>query len=85
MTSNIEMGRTVPANGIDTNVLEAGVGGDPVILIHGSGPGVTAYANWRGAIPVLAENFRIVAPDMVGFGFTDRPVGILFGLQTWPG
>jgi pimeloyl-ACP methyl ester carboxylesterase len=83
VTSTIEMGRTVTANSIETNVLEAGRDGDPVILIHGSGPGVTAYANWRGVIPVLAENFRIFAPDMVGFGFTERPAGIEFGLQTW--
>ena len=77
-----EIGATADANGIKTNYLEAGKG-DAVVLIHGSGPGVTAYANWRVVLPALAENFRVLAPDMVGFGFTERPTNIEYGLQTW--
>jgi pimeloyl-ACP methyl ester carboxylesterase len=79
---NPEIGATADANGIKTNYLEAGTG-DPVVLIHGSGPGVTSYANWRLVLPALAENFRVVAPDMVGFGFSERPANIEYGLQTW--
>jgi 2-hydroxymuconate-semialdehyde hydrolase len=52
--------------------------GDAILLIHGSGPGVTAWANWRGVIPALAEKARVIAPDMLGFGYTrcpmDRPL-----------
>jgi pimeloyl-ACP methyl ester carboxylesterase len=77
-----EIGATTDAGGIKTNYLEAGQG-DPVVLIHGSGPGVTAYANWRLVMPALAERFRVLAPDMVGFGFSDRPSDISYGLQTW--
>jgi pimeloyl-ACP methyl ester carboxylesterase len=77
-----EIGTTADANGIKTNYLEAGKG-DPVILIHGSGPGVTAYANWRLVMPALAENFRVLAPDMVGFGYSERPANIEYRLQTW--
>jgi len=77
-----EIGATADANGIKTNYLEAGQG-DPVVLIHGSGPGVTAYANWRLVMPALAERFRVLAPDMVGFGFSERPAGIRYGVQTW--
>ena len=79
---NPEIGATADANGIKTNYLEAGKG-DPVVLIHGSGPGVTSYANWRLVLPVLAENFRVLAPDMVGFGFSERPANIEYGVQTW--
>ena len=79
---NPEIGATADANGIKTNYLEAGKG-DPVVLIHGSGPGVTSYANWRLVLPALAENFRVVAPDMVGFGFSERPANIDYGVQTW--
>jgi len=79
---NPEIGATADANGIKTNYLEAGTG-DPVVLIHGSGPGVTSYANWRLVLPALAENFRVVAPDMVGFGFSERPANIKYGVQTW--
>ena len=77
-----EIGSVADAGGIKTNYLEAG-SGPPVVLIHGSGPGVTAYANWRLVIPALAERFRVIAPDLVGFGFTDRPSDVTFGLQTW--
>ena len=59
------------ANSIQTGIFETNyhdVGsGDPLFLIHGSGPGVTAWANWRLVIPALAEQHRVIAPDMAGF------------------
>ena len=58
-----EIGKSIVAAGIHTNYLEAGQGA-PVVMIHGSGPGVTAYANWRLVMPRLAERFRVLAPDM---------------------
>jgi len=81
-TAKPEVGATVDANGIKTNYLEAGSGPD-VVLIHGSGPGVTAYANWRLVIPELATKFHVVAPDMVGFGFSERPADVEYSVQTW--
>src|SRR4051812_44391744 len=81
-TAKPEIGTTVDANGIKTNYLEAGSGPD-VVLVHGSGPGVTAYANWRLVIPALAERFHVIAPDMVGFGFSERPTDVEYGVQTW--
>lgn len=77
-----EIGSSVNAGGIRTNYLEAGQG-SPVVLVHGSGPGVTAFANWRLVMPALAQQFRVLAPDMVGFGYTDRPDGIEYSVQTW--
>jgi 2-hydroxy-6-oxo-octa-2,4-dienoate hydrolase len=69
-----EIGREVDAGGVRTNVLTAGDdAAPPVVLVHGSGPGVTAYANWRLTIPALADRMRVIAPDMIGFGFTERP------------
>ncbi|HZQ28534.1 MAG TPA: alpha/beta fold hydrolase [Acidimicrobiales bacterium] len=77
-----ELGARVNAGGIDTNYLEAGAGA-PVVLVHGSGPGVSAYANWRLTIPGLAPYVRVLAPDLVGFGFTERPAGITYDMATW--
>ncbi|WP_149135064.1 alpha/beta fold hydrolase [Cupriavidus campinensis] len=82
VNSNSEVGRTVQAGGIGTNLHDVG-SGEPVLLIHGSGPGVTAWANWRTVIPELSKSRRVIAPDMVGFGFTERPAGISYGLETW--
>ncbi|WP_214370714.1 alpha/beta fold hydrolase [Pseudonocardia sp. H11422] len=82
-TEKPEIGRSAEANGIRTNYLEAGSGDETVLLIHGSGPGVTSYANWRLVIPALAEDFHVIAPDMVGFGYSDRPDDVAYELQTW--
>lgn len=80
--TNPEIGQTVVAAGIRTNYLEAGEG-DPVILIHGSGPGVTAYANWRLSIPVLSQKYRVLAPDIAGFGYTERREDQVYNLDFW--
>ncbi|MEH6757412.1 MAG: alpha/beta hydrolase [Parasphingorhabdus sp.] len=83
MTENPEIGERIFANGIGTNYIRQGQG-DPLILIHGSGPGVTAYANWRGVIPEFSEHFTCYAPDMVGFGYTDCPDEIDdFTIDVW--
>ncbi len=81
---NPEIGLNIVAAGISTNYHEVGHG-DPVLLIHGSGPGVSAWANWRLTMPRLATRFRVIAPDMVGFGFTERPTGVRYDLDTWVG
>lgn len=80
--SNPEVGKRIKANGIDTNYHDVG-SGFPVLTIHGSGPGVSAWANWRLVIPALSQGRRVIAPDMVGFGYTERPAGIQYGLDTW--
>jgi len=80
--SNAEIGKTILAAGIRTNVHDVG-SSRPVLMIHGSGPGVTAWANWRLNMPVLVQHFRVIAPDCVGFGYTDRPEGIRYDLATW--
>jgi pimeloyl-ACP methyl ester carboxylesterase len=74
--------RTVDAGGIDTSYLEAGAG-DPVLMLHGSGPGVSAIANWQHNIGTLAQRFRVLAPDIVGFGATERPDDVTYSLRTW--
>ncbi|MDY6930067.1 MAG: alpha/beta fold hydrolase [Pseudomonadota bacterium] len=80
--TNPEIGKSVVAAGIQTNYHDVGEG-YPVILVHGSGPGVTAYANWRPNIPYLSQFYRVIAPDMVGFGYTEQPEGYEFSLDNW--
>jgi 2-hydroxy-6-oxo-octa-2,4-dienoate hydrolase len=81
-TQRPEIGTTIDAGGMKTNYLEAGRG-PAVVLVHGSGPGVTGYANWRLTMPTLAEQFRVIAPDMVGFGYTERPAGLRCDVDVW--
>jgi 2-hydroxymuconate-semialdehyde hydrolase len=77
-----EIGKSVIAAGLKTNYIEEG-SGSPIILLHGSGPGVTGYANWRLTIPVLAKKFRVIAPDIAGFGYTERKPGAEYNLDLW--
>lgn len=80
---NPELAHTVTAAGIRTNYHDSGGAGAPVLLIHGSGPGVSAWANWRLVMPALAQRARVIAPDMVGFGYSERPPGFDYTMDAW--
>jgi 2-hydroxymuconate-semialdehyde hydrolase len=80
--SSPEIGQSIDAGGIEVNYHDHG-SGFPVLLIHGSGPGVSAYANWRLVMPELSKQRRVIAPDMVGFGFTERPAGYEYTMKNW--
>ncbi|MEU2004554.1 alpha/beta fold hydrolase [Rhodococcus sp. NPDC019627] len=83
-TTNPAIGATVDAGAIRTNYLAAGdPAAAPVVLLHGSGPGVSAYANWRLTIPALAAAHHVLAPDLVGFGYTQRPDGHDYTMDNW--
>lgn len=77
-----EIGREINAAGYRTNVHDLGEG-FPVMMIHGSGPGVTAWANWRPVMPELARNRRVIAPDMLGFGYSERPADQTYNRERW--
>jgi pimeloyl-ACP methyl ester carboxylesterase len=81
-TSTVARPRTIDAGGIETRYLEAG-SGEPVIMLHGSGPGVSGLANWQHNIGALSQRFHLLAPDIVGFGATERPDDIIYSLRTW--
>lgn len=76
------IGRFVVAGGIRTNYHDVGEG-RPMVLLHGSGAGVTGWENWHGVMPDLARHFRVLVPDIVGFGFTERPEGSQYGIKLW--
>lgn len=80
--SNPEIGQSVDVGGIRTNYHDLGAG-FPLLMIHGSGPGVSGYVNWRTVMNPLAADRRVIIPDMVGFGFTDRPEGQRYDVDTW--
>lgn len=63
--------RTVQAGGLDVHYREAGpVGTLPVLLLHGF---PSASHMFRDLIPELARSHRVIAPDLPGFGQTERP------------
>lgn len=60
---------TIKVNGIRMHYIEAGQG-PPVFLLHGFPE--TCFA-WRKQIPVLAQHYRVIAPDLRGYGDTEKP------------
>jgi 4,5:9,10-diseco-3-hydroxy-5,9,17-trioxoandrosta-1(10),2-diene-4-oate hydrolase len=48
-------------------------GGTPVVLLHGGGPGASAWSNFGPNLPVFAARFRTLMIDQPGFGRSDRP------------
>jgi 2-hydroxymuconate-semialdehyde hydrolase len=82
MNDNPEIGKSLQAAGLTTNYHDLGDGA-PVVLVHGSGPGVSAWANWRTVLPALSEHFRVIAPDMAGFGYSERPADGVYSLDRW--
>jgi 2-hydroxymuconate-semialdehyde hydrolase len=73
--------------GVATAVIDtgtpAGATAPPVLLLHGSGPGVTATANWRPVIPAISADRRVIAPDQLGFGGTATGEKTTFGRAAW--
>ena len=63
--------RYIDVDGIRTHYLEAGAG-PTVVLLHSGEYGGAAEISWQYAIPALAPEFHVVAPDWLGFGRTDK-------------
>ncbi|GAA3383414.1 alpha/beta fold hydrolase [Cryptosporangium minutisporangium] len=56
--------------------------GPALLLLHGSGPGVSGWANFGENVPVFAERFTTIVPDLPGYGASyvpalDRPYGAI--------
>jgi pimeloyl-ACP methyl ester carboxylesterase len=63
--------RFLVVDGIRTHYLECG-DGYPVVLVHSGEYGASAELSWEYNIDALARHFRVVAPDWLGFGQTDK-------------
>lgn len=63
--------RTVTVGGHDLAFHDVGEG-PPVVFLHGSGPGVTGWANFGDNLPAL-PGIRAIVVDQVGFGASGRP------------
>jgi pimeloyl-ACP methyl ester carboxylesterase len=64
-------GGFVPIDGMQVHHVYGGAGSPPVLFIHGLGS--AGYLEWRFNLPVIARSHRVHAPDLPGFGRSDRP------------
>jgi 4,5:9,10-diseco-3-hydroxy-5,9,17-trioxoandrosta-1(10),2-diene-4-oate hydrolase len=71
--------RSAKALDITLNYYEAGPsassvrGGLPLVMLHGGGPGASAWSNFGRALPHFATSFRTLLIDQPGFGQSDKP------------
>ena len=61
----------VDAGGLLTHVAEAGAG-EPLVMLHGW---PQHWYCWRGLMPALSQRWRVICPDLRGFGWTEAPPG----------
>ncbi len=73
MTTRTLTERTVLVNGRPIFASETG-SGPAVVLLHGGGPGASGVSNYSRNIDALAERFRVIVPDMPGYGRSDKAV-----------
>lgn len=57
--------------------------GQAILFLHGSGPGVTAWANWQYALPFFGSRYDALAPDLIGFGASSHPDPPPSGMRAW--
>ena len=74
----VAAGRYAEAGGMRLHYHEAGPedgqrGGTPVVMLHGGGPGASAWSNFGPNLSVFAERFRTLLVDQPGFGQSARP------------
>jgi pimeloyl-ACP methyl ester carboxylesterase len=62
----------ITVNGIRMHYVEQGRG-PLVVLLHGF---PEFWYGWRHQIPVLAQRYRVVAPDLRGYNLSDKPLGV---------
>jgi 2-hydroxymuconate-semialdehyde hydrolase len=70
--------KTKLVDGLVTSYLEAGEG-DPVVLLHGGEFGASAELGWERNIAALAAQYRVLAPDMLGFGRSAKVIDFVDG------
>ena len=73
MTSTALHEQTVNVAGKPIFVAEAG-DGLPVVMLHGGGPGASGVSNYSRNIDSLAEHFRVIVPDLPGYGRSAKGV-----------
>lgn len=66
-------GRTVRVGQREVFFSEVG-SGPAVVLLHGGGPGATGLSNYSRNIEALAQRFRVIVPDMPGYGRSSKVV-----------
>jgi pimeloyl-ACP methyl ester carboxylesterase len=63
--------KTILVDGLETRYWEAGEGA-PIVLLHGGEFGGCAELSWEYNFAALSQRYRVIAPDLLGFGATAK-------------
>ena len=63
--------KTIEIDGNTIRYVEEGNSTKNLLLIHGLG---ASAERWEHVIPQFAKNYRVLVPDLIGFGLSDKPV-----------
>ena len=78
--------KKLKAGGLTSHTLLCGDPSKPAaILMHGAGPGASAASNWTRCMPDLAEDYYVIAPDLIGFGQSEIPEKMPQHISGWIG
>ena len=61
----------IKVGGNTIRYLESGDSKKTLVLIHGLG---ASAERWSGVIPIFAKNYHVIVPDLIGFGYSDKPL-----------
>src|SRR5262245_54715628 len=73
LLENKVLSGTIRIDGRDIWVAEAGKG-PALLMLHGGGPGATGISNFSRNVPALAEHFRVIVPDLPGYGGSTKRI-----------
>ena len=63
--------KTIEIDGNTIRYVEEGASEENLLLIHGLG---ASAERWEHVIPQFAKNYRVLVPDLIGFGLSDKPL-----------
>ncbi|MCM3767789.1 alpha/beta fold hydrolase [Neobacillus niacini] len=76
--------KLIKTENFETYLNRSGEGNaETILFLHGSGPGVFAWANWRYALNACSETYDCLAPDLLGFGNSSHPDPLPKNRQGW--
>ncbi|MGW3952295.1 alpha/beta fold hydrolase [Streptomyces sp. NPDC004752] len=83
MATEVPPGRRFQVHGVGLRVIELGTAGTPTVLLHGGGPGCSAWTDFAAVAAPLAEGRRLILIDLPQYGGSDIPdiTGPLFSFH----
>ncbi len=61
----------IEIDGNKIRYFESGSSKKTLVLVHGLG---ASFERWQYVLPLFSTHFHVIAPDLIGFGYSDKPL-----------